>query len=278
MLRYVYYGLWVAPALVFAFLTVVMLRRGLRKKYPFFFTYAVYQVLGFGIQFYTYHRSQLQYFYAYWTLAALSIALGLAVIYEVFTDVFRPFSELRDLGAVLFRWAALVLVLAAVLIMATSETAHLYRVFATVVTLERSIRVMQCGLVLLMLLCSSYLGLSARSRIFGISVGFGLIAATDLISLTVLAEFGKAVLNYVNLTKMAVYLGASLLWTAYMALPEPGRAGEMRFATPERWELGLVAATHGPDASPALPQIVDTVERVWRKTNGKSTTPSHADQ
>src|SRR5512132_1894613 len=105
MLRITYYLLWIAPALVFAFLAMAMHRRGLRERYPFFFSYAVFQVVSFVVQFAVYHYWPKSYFYEYWTAAALSIGISFAVIYEVFAEVFRPFEGLRDLGRVLFRWA-----------------------------------------------------------------------------------------------------------------------------------------------------------------------------
>ena len=83
----------------------LMVRRKLRKDYPFFFSYAVYQILGFLAQFIVYHKFPKQYFYTYWTMATISVLLGLTVIYELFTEVFRPYESLRDLGSVLFKWA-----------------------------------------------------------------------------------------------------------------------------------------------------------------------------
>ena len=47
MLRTLYYALWIAPAIMFAVLSVVMVRRKQRNDYPFFFSYAIYQIIGF---------------------------------------------------------------------------------------------------------------------------------------------------------------------------------------------------------------------------------------
>ena len=181
-LRIVYYVLWIAPVAVFLCLAAMMLRRKLHKEYPLFFAFVVLQVADFAIGFSAYHISQRDYFYAYWTLAGLGIGISFGVLYEVFTGVFRPFADLREFGGVLFRWAALVLLLAAVLLMTTARPPANTAVFALILNLMRSLEVMQCGLVLLMLLCSSYLGITLRHRIFGIALGFGIIAAVDLIS------------------------------------------------------------------------------------------------
>ena len=42
------------------------------------------------------------------------------IIYEIFLDVFRPYHTLKDLGSVLFKWAALVMSLVAFVVAASS--------------------------------------------------------------------------------------------------------------------------------------------------------------
>jgi hypothetical protein len=106
MLKFLFYFLWVAPPAVLAFVSVMMIRHGLKKQYPFFFSYVAFQVVGFVAQFSVYHLWPKQYYFEYWTGAILSIALSFAVIYELFTQVFEPFDGLRDLGGVLGRGGA----------------------------------------------------------------------------------------------------------------------------------------------------------------------------
>jgi hypothetical protein len=268
-LRYLYYALWIAPVPVFVCLAAVMVRRKLHKTLPFFFTLAVFQLADFGIKFYCYHRSEQEYFYAYWTLSALEILIGFGVIYEVFTSVFRPFDGLRELGAVLFRWAALVLVFFAVLMASNGLPVAGQRITATIVNLDRSIQVMQCGLVLLMILCSSYLGLTWKHRIFGIAAGMGINAAVELIAVTVLANLGQEMANTVRLAKMATYSLSALLWMGYIYAGEEERQPAQQLARARGWDYAL-AALHPSGDGPALPLIEDVVERVWKEANGKS--------
>ncbi len=284
MLRALYYFLWVAPAVTFSVLTYVMVRGKLRQKYPYFFAYAIFQVLAFAIQFSTYHSSnRYAYFFAYWTLAALSVALGFCVIYEVFTEIFRPFEGLRDLGKVLFRWAAAVLVVAAALMVLITAGASrgLDFVFGCVVALERSVRIMQCGLVLLMVLCAPYLGLQWRHRVFGIGAGFGVLAAIDLIAVAVLGRLGLSaqVQYYYNIAKMAAYNLAGVTWCIYLLRPEPARGPALQLSPSERWNFALSAALHPQSASPSLPLIMGVVDRAFEKINERRATgPTHADQ
>jgi hypothetical protein len=268
-LRYLHYLLWFLPVPVFVCLAVAMLRRKLHTRWPLFFAYAIFQVADFAIGFYFYHRSQTQYFYSYWTTTVISVGLGFGVIYEVFTEVFRPFVGLRDLGKTLFRWATLVMILAVIVIAAATGPTPRHPIFVAVLTFGRSIRIMQCGLVLLMILCSSYLGLHWRNRIFGISLGFGLIAATDLVVVTLWTTYNPQATWTLSLIKMAAYNFAALLWTAYMLLPEPARKAASQMVRADQWNFALASAVHPTGSGPALPLIESAVERIFEKTNGK---------
>lgn len=280
MLRAIYYVLWIAPALMFTAITVVMVRRNLRKDFPFFFSYALFQVITFVVQMVVYHKFPSQYFYAYWSMATISVLLGLAVIYELFAEVFRPFEGLRDLGAVLFRWAAAVLVVAAALMTMASSGANGSWVLNSIVSLERSVRVMQCGLVLLMILCAPYLGLLWRHRVFGIAAGFGILAAIDLFAVAILGHLGRFEAGtFYTLSRMGAYNFAVLLWTAYLLRPEPARQPALQLAPSERWDFALSSAMHPQSASPSLPLIMGVVDRAFERAGheGHSNDPRKAD-
>jgi len=280
MLTILYYALWIAPSLVFVFLAFRMHRLGLRQRYPFFFSYAVFQVISFLAQFTVYHawpRSDI-YFYEYWTGAALSVGISFAVIYELFIEVFRPFEGLRDLGRVLFGWATVVLVLAAVLMVVTSGTPG-FPVTKIVVGVERSVRVMQCGMVLLMVLCAPYLGLRKRHHVFGIGVGFGVLAAIDLIAVAVVGRLGYSAATFFNLARMTAFNFAAVLWTVYLQRAEPARGPAVQLAPSERWNFALSAAMHPQSSSPSLPLIMGVVDRAFEKINERrGSGPSQADQ
>jgi hypothetical protein len=272
-LRIVYYVLWIAPVAVFVCLAAMMLRRKLQKECPLFFAFVVFQIADFVVAFTAFHVSDRQYFYAYWTLAGLGIAISFGVLYEVFTGVFRPFADLRELGGALFRWAALVLLLAAVLLMTTTRPLANTPHFTVILNLMRSVEVMQCGLVLLMLLCSSYLGITLRHRIFGIALGFGIIAAVDLVVVAVLSNLGLQAKTFVQISKMLTYNLSALLWMGYVYAGEVERRPEKQLIYAERWNFALAAAMHPGNDVASLPQIEDTVERVWRQANGRSKNP-----
>ena len=54
-----------------------------------------------------------QYFYIYWALTGVTMVLEFAVMYELLVNALKPYSALIDFGKMLFRWAAIFLILAA---------------------------------------------------------------------------------------------------------------------------------------------------------------------
>src|SRR5207245_5749469 len=122
-------------------------------------------------------------------------------------------SHVKDLGTVLFKWAALVMLLVAGVVMASSPAAG-DPVLQAIVTLQRCVRVVQCGLILFLLIFSKYLGVSWRQQSFGIALGFGSLAAVEL---TLVALHASAHLSPVrsSLFNFAAYDVGILIWLTY---------------------------------------------------------------
>src|SRR5438034_9154632 len=71
------------------------------------------------------------------------------------------------------------MLLVAGVVMASSPAAG-DPVLQAIVTLQRCVRVVQCGLILFLLIFSKYLGVSWRQQSFGIALGFGSLAPAEL--------------------------------------------------------------------------------------------------
>ncbi len=261
-----FYVIWLAAPALQLFMVGVMLYRHLRREFPLFFAYTVFQLLSFGLKFAVYHRSQLEYFYVYWVTGALGIGLALGVIYEIFAQVFKPYEALRSLAQVLFRWAALVLTLVAVVMALVGARPEENLVLGAILTFERSVRVMQCGLVLFLFLFARYVGVSWRHHLFGIAAGFGLYAALDLIFVTAHAVGidGGATLS---LIKSSGYVFSVLIWTGYMLSREPGRRPAL-YPTAQSWNYAVSGAQSMAAEVAFLPRIEDAVDRALAKKNG----------
>lgn len=263
----VYDALWIAhPVLQIAVASIMFWRRQYRV-FPVFFAYLGFQVAGFAILFPLQKWGEYShYFYGYWTLSAISVVLGFRVIQEIFEDVFRPYHTLRDLGTVLFRWAALVMLLVAGVVMVASPASG-DPVLQAIITLQRCVRVVQCGLILFLLIFSKYLGVSWRQQSFGIALGFGSMAAVELtlVALNTSAHLSQLRLNLFN---FAAYDLVILIWLAYGLVKAPLRAAATNVLTSQRWEQGLTELQHPSSGDSLIPIFEGMVDRAFSRTAG----------
>jgi hypothetical protein len=244
-------ALWIVqPVLQTAIAATLILRRS-HRTYPRFFNYMLFQVGSFLILFPAFKwGGYTQYFYAYWTYSAIELALGFMVIYEIFLDVMRPYPTLQDLGAVLFQWSALVMLLVGLVIAASSPTSSETPLIQAIVTVQRCVRVVQVGLVLFLLIFSRYLGVSWKYRSFGLALGFGGYAATEL-TMFALHSSNHASQNLVNFVDLMALNFTMLLWLAYCVSKAAIAIGAAKPLVSERWEEGLSDTRH-PAAQESL--------------------------
>ena len=160
------------------------------------------------------------------------------VIYEIFLDVFRPYYTLKDLGSVLFKWAALVMSLVAFVVAASSPTGDQGPIVQAVITVTRCVRVAQVGLILFLLVFSRYLGVSWKQHSFGLSMGLGLAAGVELGTLAFHVS-GHASDNLVHVINLVAYNIAIIVWLGYALMKSAARAPGAELFAPNRWEKAL---------------------------------------
>lgn len=264
-----YYVLWVTHPVLQSLVGAAMYWRQLHRKFPVFFTYILYQFLSFPILFGIHlEGSYAQFFYTYWIWFAGSLVLGFKVIHEIFLDVFRPYHTLKDLGSVLFKWAALVMLLVAAVVAAASSASEQGPLVQAVLTLQRCVRVTQCGLILFLLVFSKYLGVSRRQHSFGIALGFGGFAAAELIlfALRAAGYIGEITMNLAN---MGAYNSAIAVWFGYLLSQSPARAvSPANLLASQRWEQSLSDLQHPAQADSLIPMFESMVDRAFSR-NGR---------
>ena len=133
-------ALWTAQPLLEGAVAYSLWRRNLHKDFPFFFGYMLAQIAMFTALFPIYNWSSDVFFHRYWYYlnwgtTAIGIALGFRVLHEISMEVFRPFHTLKDLGTMLFRWAALVMLLVGVVV-AASATSNVLIIEQVVVVIQ----------------------------------------------------------------------------------------------------------------------------------------------
>lgn len=204
-----------------------MLRRKLVREFPFFFSYLAFHLIEAIVTLLVYRhfgRMSWTYLYEYWIVQAAGLVLRFGVIYEIFSNVLRPYEGLRRGGTVVLRWVAVLLAMAAVAIAILGPSKEPSFAISGALVIQRSIDVVQCGLLVLLFVAASYFALTWRNYVFGIALGFGLMASMELLAAALATQTSEALSGFIlnSLPRIGFDL-AGLIWIIYLALPEPSR-------------------------------------------------------
>lgn len=163
------------------------------------------------------------YFYTYWPAFLIEGILMLRVLHEMFRHAIRSIPGVQKLGQPLFFWAIAVSIILAVA--SGTSTAHngsISLLLSCAQVLMRSESVLALCMLTFLAFASHTLGVSFRSRIFGVVFGFGMMAVSDLL-ITALFVRHAQLASLGNIVHEGIYLSAILLWAGYFLQPEPAR-------------------------------------------------------
>ncbi|MGB8772430.1 MAG: hypothetical protein WCC92_22660 [Candidatus Korobacteraceae bacterium] len=262
-LRIMDYVFWCANTVMQVGVLAAMYRRGLHREYPYFFNYVLLQVISEPTLFFVQRHSYAMYYWGYWSSIALSALVSFAVLQEIFHDAFRPYEALRDLSVILFRWSVLVVLLIGVMwAITTAQSSRLDTFTSGVVLVQRSVRLMQCGLVFFLLLFSEYLGISRRHVLFGISLGFGIFASVSMLVAVAVAHGTFVHVSVLRQINSAAYTVSVLIWLGYTALAPSRSSVALAAARSKDWNYALEDARVQPQEDSLLDTMDRTVERL----------------
>jgi hypothetical protein len=168
------------------------------------------------------HLAYQIYFYVYWTSYALEAILSLLVIYSIFKLAMAPLKGLQTLGMLVFRWVAAISVAVAIGVALTPHLSGITFLVSMITQLQQTSSILILCLLLFVCFAIRPMGLSYRSRIFGVSLGLGFLATINLVNSAWIAHYADmySLFSVIN----AVAVGLTLLtWSAYFAFPEPKR-------------------------------------------------------
>ncbi len=240
--KFVLLYLWIAPHALLVLVPVLMFVRRLYKSFPVFFAYSWYEIVVFLLLFF--HRNAAmaptqKVFYRYVFIATLagSAALRFGVIQEMFNNVFHGYSRLETLATAAMRWVTGFLMLAAVVTAFYSSGTISDNVMAGVAVLDRSVAIIQAGLLLFLFLFSRMFGLSWRSFVFGIGLGFGILASIDLAVWALrLSNSSVPFVRWLNLVLTGSYHVSVLVWLGYLLTAEkPVRSASYTVPELDQW-------------------------------------------
>jgi hypothetical protein len=162
------------------------------------------------------------YFYTYWISYALEAILSLMVIYSIFKLSMAPLKGLQTLGMLVFRWVAAISIAVAIGVAVTPHVAGIAFMTAMITQLQQTSSILTLCLLLFVCFAIRPMGLSYRSRIFGVSLGLGVLATVSLINCAWIAHNASMYSSFSLINGLAVGF-TLLIWSAYFAFPEPKR-------------------------------------------------------
>jgi len=224
--------LWLTPIILQVVIATAMVLRGLHKRLPYFFSYTAYVAISTlaMLAILPYRQSHFwSYFWSYWLQNLVSWGLGFVVIYEIYATLLKEYAALQKVGAYLFWLMGILLVTIALwtafstpnsatsLASDPSLSPEMSRLVQSLFTLERSVRIVECGLLAALFIFASFFGLSWKSHLFGIALGFALFLSIQLAVVATRAYFGARLSEAFNWLQQITYNSGVLVWTFYVA-------------------------------------------------------------
>jgi hypothetical protein len=222
-----------AAAACFALIGLLW-RKGAAKTYAFLVALlAVRGVMAIVTVAILFHRREIGlsnqhayniYFYSYWTSSFLQMVLQALVIYGVYRIALKPLDGLKRIGSIVFRWAGSVAAVLA-LVVALGPHAQGANYFATLMSqMQQGVSVLTVCLLLFVCFAARPLGVTFRSRSFGVALGLGFNSTATLV---LSAWFASTATHSLYAPVFAIGSFFSVLtlmvWGAYFVLPEPVR-------------------------------------------------------
>lgn len=230
--------IWYAGAAVqWSVLAAMLLRRSYRQL-PIFFAYCCFIGLK-TIALHFVRPHPWPYFYSYWSAEMVAWALCLASIQEIMQRLCAAYGAIQQLLTILFRWGGALLIAIAVFTAYAAPGADPERLMAGILVLERSVRIVQVGLLSLLFVFARFLRLRWPHYAFGAAFGFAIFCSVELAAVTVRAQDMWAHNKFIIIAPLA-FLVAQTTWLFYLARPEPAPVGEMESSpTLTGWDTAL---------------------------------------
>jgi hypothetical protein len=202
-------------------IVAVIIWRRLFLNARFFFAYVVWQTFSVACMYVAMHKlPPPYYFYTYWSNDAIDVLLAMAILVEIFNGIFAPYEGIRHLARILFISAAAILTSTSAVFLFFHHAEYTVPILTFVMVTERSVRILQLGLILALFAITRYLHLRWKNYLFGIALGFGFYAVTVLAVLVVRMTYGQSVMAISNLLEGTGYCVAVLIWATYTLQPD----------------------------------------------------------
>jgi hypothetical protein len=215
------------------------------------------------------------YFYTYWCCYIIESGLIFLLIRRLYQMALDPLAGLQYLGMVVFRWIAIASVLIAVFTSISPNITGDQFLISAATQLQRTQSVLVLCMLFFLTFTAKPLAFTYKSRIFGVGIGFGMMACNDLVQAAWISSEQHSLYTWSNVVKGVVVLTAMAVWTVYYALPEAKRGlVTLPVASPLlRWnEIGVALGypeTHVVVTSEGRPMFGDAEVAAIRQSQRK---------
>jgi hypothetical protein len=168
------------------------------------------------------HIAYKIYFYVYWSSYVLEAIFGFLIILCIYKLAMAPLQGLQRLGMLMFRWAGGIAVAIAVTVACGPHITSMKFIPRAAMQLQQTQSILTLCMLLFVCLAIRPMGLTYRSKIFGVSLGLGLMATMDLVGAAWLQNF-KSIYSIYNIVNGVALCCTMLIWIGYIAVPEPKR-------------------------------------------------------
>ncbi len=221
------------------------------------------------------HSSYVAYFYTYWATYVVGAVAIFFVIQEMFKHLMAPLPGLSRLGLVAFRWAAAISVIVAMtsVVLPTGLKGDWF--IAVTSELMRCMSIIEICILAFLAFSVHSLGLSFRSRVFGVGLGFGLVASMEFV-MSAFAIGHSSVASSANTISQVTIMLALLTWTTYFLQAEPERKPVTLPVSSSllRWNEIATALGHssphvvvGPSSDFFLQDVEKVVDKILTKNS-----------
>jgi hypothetical protein len=164
----------------------------------------------------------VSWFYFYWSFFAVQSILMLVMIFSMYRLAMAPLKGLHNLGMIVFKWVATISIFVALGSAFAPHTTKLRYLISFVSQMQRTQSILILCLLLFVCFAIRPMGLTYRSRIFGISLGLGIMATTNMVQASWLGHVGS-MYGWYSLISGSAICFSLITWTTYFVVPEPSR-------------------------------------------------------
>lgn len=213
------------PLGLLVWLAVILARKKLYRRFPFFTAYTFYAIAAGVLRTALSYGSYRTYFYVFWGTEPLYALLGLVAIYEAFREIFEPFYHIwwfRPLVYLVCLGTLGISIARAI----TNPPVQTNTLGALILSFELGVRCIQGAIFILSSGFILFFHLAAPRYARGIIDGFGVAAIGILIAALLRSDFGKRFNKLFTFVPAVVYILACFIWLIAMRGEEDRNGNE----------------------------------------------------